>query len=343
MEAGRLIKEAILKVTEGINLAEAEAEAVMHEIMEGAATPAQTAAYLTALRMKGETVEEITGSARAMREKALRIRSDDPLVVDTCGTGGDRSHTFNISTTAAFVVAGTGIRVAKHGNRSVSSRSGSADVLKALGVNIDLAPPRTEECLNEVGVCFLFAPLFHGAMKHALGPRREIGIRTLFNVLGPLANPAGASVQVLGVYSDALVDLMGRVLVNLGSRHCFIVHGSDGLDEISVTGPSRVCEGRDGRVSCYHVEPGQFGMRKASLKAIAGGGPDENADILTAILKGEKGPRRDIALLNAAPAIVACGKAQSLQEGVEAAAASIDSGAAINKLEALKKFTRHAG
>ena len=235
-----MIKEAIAKITEGIHLTEEEAEAVMREIMEGNATSAQIASYLTALRMKGETVEEITGSARVMREKAIRILSEDPLVVDTCGTGGDRLHTFNISTTTAFVVAGAGIRVAKHGNRSVSSSCGSADVLKALGVRIDVEPVRVEECLNEIGIGFLFAPMFHGAMKHAIGPRQEIGIRTLFNILGPLTNPAGATIQVLGVYASPLADLMAQVLMNLGSQHCFIVHGLDGLDEITITGKTKI-------------------------------------------------------------------------------------------------------
>lgn len=252
---------------------------------------------------------------------------------------GDRLHTFNISTAAAFVVAGLDIRVAKHGNRSISSRSGSADVLKALGVQIELDTARVSACLEEVGIAFLFAPRFHRAMKHAMAPRQEIGIRSLFNLLGPLTNPAGATIQVLGVYDDALVDLLARALVNLGARHCFIVHGADGLDEVSITGPTRVCEGKEGRISCYHIHPGDFGMRVASLKDIAGGTPEENARILLGVLAGEKGPRRDIVLLNAAPAIVACGRADSLQEAVRLAAHAIDSGAAMKKLEALRAFT----
>jgi anthranilate phosphoribosyltransferase len=334
-----MIKEAIAKITEGIHLTEEEAEAVMREIMEGNATSAQIAAYLTALRMKGETVEEITGSARVMREKAIRIRSDDPMVVDTCGTGGDRLHTFNISTTTAFVVAGAGIRVAKHGNRSVSSSCGSADVLKTLGVRIDVEPVRVEECLNEIGIGFLFAPMFHGAMKHAIGPRQEIGTRTLFNILGPLTNPAGATIQVLGVYASPLADLVAQVLMNLGCQHCFIVHGLDGLDEITITGKTKICEGREGRISCYHIQPEDFGLKAGALKDIKGGGPDENARILLGVLKGEKGAKRDICLLNAAPAIVASGKAKTLQEGIKIAVRSIDSGAALEKLEALKAFT----
>jgi anthranilate phosphoribosyltransferase len=274
-----------------------------------------------------------------MREKAVHIRSDDPFVVDTCGTGGDRLHTFNISTTTAFVVAGAGIRVAKHGNRSVSSSSGSADVLKALGIRIDVEPVRVEECLNEIGIGFLFAPLFHGAMRHAVAPRQEIGIRTLFNILGPLTNPAGATIQVLGVYASPLADLMAQVLVNLGSRHCFIVHGLDGLDEITITGKTKICEGREGRTSCYHIEPGDFGLKTGTLRDIVGGGPEENARILLEVLRGEKGARRNICLLNAAPAVVASGKARTLQEGIEIAAKAIDSGAALEKLEALKSYT----
>ena len=334
-----MVKEAIAKVVEKVNLTEAEAEAVMREIMEGNATPAQIAAYITALRMKGETVEEITGSARVMREKAIRIRATDPYVVDTCGTGGDQMNTFNVSTTAAFVVAGAGITVAKHGNRSVSSSCGSADVLKALGVKIDYPPEKVEECLNEVGIGFLFAPLYHGAMKHAIGPRQEIGVRTIFNILGPLTNPAGASIQVLGVYSSELADLMAQVLMNLGSLHCFSVWGHDGLDEITITTKTKICEGKEGKIKCYHIEPKDFDLRPARIKDIIGGTPDQNARILLEILNGQKGPKRDIVLLNAAPAIVATGKARTLQEGVKLAAEAIDTGAAYGKLEALKAMT----
>ena len=336
------IKAAIARLVERVSLSEAEAEGVMREIMDGAATPAQIAAYLTALRMKGETVDEVAGSVRVMREKAVRIRVDDPLVVDTCGTGGDRKGTFNISTAAAFVVAGAGVTVAKHGNRAASSKSGSADVLRALGVNIDLPPAAVEDCVNQIGIGFLFAPLFHLAMKHAVAPRQEIGVRTLFNVLGPLTNPAGASIQILGVYADELTDLMAQVLVKLGSRHCFVVHGEDGLDEITISGRTKVCEGKDGRISCYHMEPRDVGLPAAGLDAVAGGGPEENAKILLGILAGERGPKRDIVLLNTAPPLVACGKAKDLTDAIALASRSIDSGAAMEKLERLKRTTNSA-
>jgi anthranilate phosphoribosyltransferase len=334
-----MIKEAIAKVVDEVNLTEAEAEAAMHEIMEGQATASQIAAYITALRMKGETVEEITGSARVMREKAVRIHVNDPFVVDTCGTGGDRMNTFNISTTTAFVVAGAGITVAKHGNRSVSSSCGSADVLKALEVKIDYPPEKVEDCLNTIGIGFLFAPLYHGAMKHAVGPRQEIGIRTLFNILGPLTNPARASIQVLGVYDQTLSDLMAQVLMNLGSLHCFCVNGLDGLDEITITTKSKICEGKEGKVKCYHIEPGDFDLPTARVKDLIGGTPEQNARILLDILGGQKGPKRDVVLLNAAPAIVAAGKARTLQEGIQVAAEAIDSGAAMEKLNRLRVMT----
>ncbi|HLG22275.1 MAG TPA: anthranilate phosphoribosyltransferase [Candidatus Manganitrophaceae bacterium] len=334
-----MIKEAISKVVERVDLTETEAEAAMREIMEGAATPSQIASYITALRMKGESVSEITGSARVMREKATRVRVDDPLVVDTCGTGGDRMQTFNISTAAAFAVAGSGVTVAKHGNRSVSSSCGSADVLKAIGVRIDLPPDRVETCINEIGIGFLFAPLFHGAMKHAAPTRQETGIRTIFNILGPLTNPAGASIQVLGVYAPHLTDLLAQVLLNLGSRHCFIVHGMDGLDEITITGKSRVSEGKGGRVAAYTLEPQDFQIATGSVKDLIGGNAEVNASILLSILKGEKGPKRDIVLMNAAPALVAAGKAQTLQDGLAIAAESIDSGAAMAKLDVLREMT----
>ncbi|MBI5136548.1 MAG: anthranilate phosphoribosyltransferase [Nitrospirae bacterium] len=333
------ITEAIARIIEREDLSASEAAEVMTQIMTGGATPAQIGAYLVALRMKGETVDEIVGSARIMRDMATPVRVNDPLVVDTCGTGGDKSGTFNISTTVAFVVAGAGVTVAKHGNRSVSSRSGSADVLQALGVNLELAPPKVEDCVNEIGVGFLFAPLFHGAMKHAIGPRREIGVRTLFNVLGPLTNPAGAGMQVLGVYDRALTDILAQVLVKLGSRHCFVVHGSDGLDEITTTGPSFVAEGKGGVVDSYTIRPEDFGITRVGAPAIAGGDAAHNAAITRAILAGEAGPRRDIVLLNAAPALVAAGKAATLTDGIAVAAEAIDSGAAEDKLAALVGFS----
>ncbi len=334
-----MIKEAIAKVAERIDLSETEAEAVMREIMEGAATSAQIAAYITALRMKGESLSEICGSARVMREKSLKIRVNDPNVVDTCGTGGDQRHTFNISTTVAFVLAGAGVTVAKHGNRSVSSLCGSADVLKALGVKIDIPSERVEVCVNEIGIGFLFAPLFHGAMKYAAVPRQEIGIRTLFNILGPLTNPAAAAVQVMGVFSAGLTDLLAQVLLNLGSRHCFVVHGIDGLDEITVTGKSRMSEGKDGRVASYFIEPSDVGLPMGTPADLTGGDPEMNAAILNAILKGEKGPRRDIVLMNAAPALVAVGLSKNMKDAVALAEESINSGKAIEKLSALCEMT----
>ncbi|OGW55550.1 MAG: anthranilate phosphoribosyltransferase, partial [Nitrospirae bacterium RIFCSPHIGHO2_02_FULL_42_12] len=248
-----MIKEAITKLVEKTDLTGVETETVMEEIMSGLATQAQIASFLTALRIKGETVEEITGAARVMRSKATRINVAAHNIVDTCGTGGDRSHTFNISTSAAFVVAGAGVTVAKHGNRSVSSACGSADVLKALGVNIDIQPERVEKCVNEIGIGFLFAPVHHPAMRYAIGPRQEIGIRTMFNILGPLTNPAGASCQIIGVYSAHLTETLAHVLLNLGSTHCMVVHGSDGLDEITITGETRVSEGRKGKVRTYQI------------------------------------------------------------------------------------------
>jgi anthranilate phosphoribosyltransferase len=334
-----MIKDAIAKLADRADLSEKEAEAVMLEIMDGAATPAQIAAYLMGLRMKGETVDEIAGSARALRARATRILAADPSVVDTCGTGGDRANTFNISTTAAFVAAGGGLTVAKHGNRSVSSRCGSADVLVALGVRIDLPTARIEECVNEVGIGFLFAPLFHGAMKHCAAPRQEIGVRTLLNVLGPLTNPAGATIQVVGVYDEGLTELLAKVLIQLGVHHCFVVHGMDGLDEVTLTDRTRVSEGKAGVVSSYFVDPGDFGLARVRLKDLAGGTAEENAHVTRQILQGQKGPKRDIVCMNAAPAFVACGKARTLAEGYALAGRSIDSGAAIEKLERLIEFT----
>ncbi|MDH5527367.1 MAG: anthranilate phosphoribosyltransferase [Nitrospirota bacterium] len=330
-----MITEAIAQAIDGYDLTASQAGAVMREIMSGEATGAQIGAYLVALRMKGETVPEIVGSARVMREFATRIQVDDPMVVDTCGTGGDKAGTFNISTTAAFVVAGGGITVAKHGNRSVSSKSGSADVLMALGVNVEVPPEKVEEHVNSVGIGFLFAPLFHGAMKHAIGPRREIGVRSIFNILGPLTNPAGASVQVLGVYDQELTNTLAQVLVELGSRHCFVVHGSDGLDEITTTGPTRIAEGKDGSVSTFTLTPEEVGLPVAKSADLEGGDAAHNAEITRGVLAGMKGPARDIVLINAAPVFVATGRAGSLKEGVRLAEESIDSGSAEDKLHKL--------
>ena len=334
-----MIKDAIAKLADRCSLTEQEAESVMLEIMDGAATSAQIAAYLMGLRLKGETVEELTGSVRAMRAKALRIAVGDPLVVDTCGTGGDGAHTFNISTTTALVVAGAGLTVAKHGNRSVSSKSGSADVLSAFGVKIDLAPERVADCINEVGIGFLFAPLYHGAMKHCVGPRQEMGIRTMLNLLGPLTNPAGAAIQVLGVYESRLTSLLGTVLMYLGSQHCFVVHGMDGLDEITLTAKTQISEAKGGVLSNYLLDPGDFGLPLVPAKQLAGGTPQENAAITRDILRGRKGPKRDIVCLNAAPALVAGRKVRSLHDGFVLAGQILDSGAAAEKLALLIEFT----
>jgi anthranilate phosphoribosyltransferase len=334
-----VLKEALKKLAEGINLSEKEAQGVMLQIMQGSALESQIAAYLMGLRMKGETVEEITGSVKAMREMALHIHVGDPLVVDTCGTGGDGANTFNISTAAAFIVAGGGITVAKHGNRSVSSKSGSADVLSALGINIDLSPERVEACVNEVGIGFLFAPLYHGAMKHCANPRRDMGIRTMMNILGPLSNPAGATIQILGVYDHALTEKLAQVLIQLGTQHCFVLHGKDGLDEITLTDFTYVSEGKAGRISSYHISPQDFGLGKISPKELTGGTPQQNADIIKDLLKGQHNAKRDIILVNAAPAFVAAGKAKTLKEGYEEAKKVIDCGAAYEKMEKLAKFT----
>ncbi|SPP65322.1 anthranilate phosphoribosyltransferase [Nitrospira lenta] len=335
-----MIKDAIAKLADRTDLSEQEAEEVLSEIMDGAATSAQIAAYLMGLRQKGETVDEIAGSARAMRARATRIQVGSSIVLDTCGTGGDGGHTFNISTTAAFVVAGAGLTVAKHGNRSVSSRSGSADVLSALGVKIDLQPERVANCINEVGIGFLYAPLFHGAMKHCAVPRQEMGIRTLLNVLGPLANPAGATHQVLGVYDAKLTEVMAKVLVQLGSQHCFVLHGMDGLDELTVCDRTKVSEGKAGVVSNYFVTPEECDLPRVHKKEIAGGTPEENARITRDILQGKKGPTRDIVCLNAAAAIVAGQRAKTLKDGLRVAKEALDTGAAAEKLDRLVAWTK---
>ncbi|MDY7033612.1 MAG: anthranilate phosphoribosyltransferase [Thermodesulfobacteriota bacterium] len=330
-----MIPEVIGKVIEGHDLSESEMTGVMNQIMSGEATPAQIGSFITALRMKGETVDEITGGARVMREKAVKIKTSSPRIVDTCGTGGDGANTFNISTTAAFVVAGTGITVAKHGNRSVSSNCGSADVLKALGVNIEANPSTVEKCLEKVGIGFLFAPLLHGAMKYAIGPRKEIGIRTVFNMLGPLTNPAGADAQVIGLYAGDLTEKVASVLKNLGTKHAFVVHGDDGLDEISLASRTKMSELKDGKVNTYWIEPEEFNMKRCSPEDLKGGSPEENARITCDVLNGKKGPKRDIVLLNAAAAIVAAGKAKDIAEGIRVASESIDSGASQKKLDEL--------
>ena len=329
------IQEAIAKVIEGADLRRGEMTDVMNQIMSGKATDAQIGAFLIALRVKGERVDEIAGAASVMREKATPIVTKHDVVVDTCGTGGDHSGTFNISTTAAFVAAGAGLCVGKHGNRAATSQSGSADVLGALGVNIEASPETVSKCLDDVGIGFLFAPALHGAMKYAIGPRREIGVRTIFNALGPLSNPAGAKRQVAGVYSAALTETLAGVLATLGSERAFVVHGSDGLDEMTLTGPTRVSELKNGSVSTYDVSPGNFGLAQASPDTLRGGDADCNAEIMLSVLKGAEGAARDIVLLNAAAAIVAGDKARDLNDGVRVAADAIDSGKALEKLEGL--------
>ncbi len=329
------IQEAIAKVIEGADLSRGEMTDAMNQIMSGEATDAQIGAFLIALRVKGECVDEIAGAASVMREKATPIATRHDVIVDTCGTGGDHSGTFNISTAAAFVAAGAGLCVAKHGNRAATSQCGSADVLGALGVNIEASPETVSRCLDDVGIGFLFAISLHGAMKYAIGPRREIGARTIFNALGPLSNPAGATRQVVGVYSAALTETLAGVLGTLGAERAFVVHGSDGLDEMTLTGPTRVSELKNGSVSTYDVLPGDFGLMQAPADALKGGDADYNAEITRSILNGEEGPRRDIVLLNAAAAIVAGDKARDLNEGVQVAAEVIDSGKALEKLEGL--------
>jgi anthranilate phosphoribosyltransferase len=334
------IQEAIARVVDGNDLTAGETHSVFGLIMSGEASDAQIGAMLVGLRVKGETVDEITGAARAMREKATRISTSQEIVVDTCGTGGDHSGTFNISTATAFVVAGAGLCVAKHGNRAATSQCGSADVLKALGVNIEVGPDVVGRCLDEVGIGFLFAIALHGAMKHAIGPRREIGIRSIFNALGPLTNPAGASRQLIGVYDGSLTDPLARVLNQLGSERAFIAHGSDGLDEITLTGPTTVSELRDGSVNTFTLSPGDVGMDTADASALKGGDAETNAGILLSVLNGDGGPRRDIVVLNAAAAVTVGGLAETIQDGIPIAAKAIDSGAAREKLEGLRALTQ---
>jgi anthranilate phosphoribosyltransferase len=315
----------------------------MEQIMRGEATAAQIGGFLIALRSKGETVDEVAGFARAMRHNAISVKPRRSLVIDTCGTGGDGTGTFNISTVAAFVVAGAGLPVAKHGNRSVSSQCGSADVLEALGVNLDLSPKAVAVSIDQVGIGFLYAPQLHPAMKHAVGPRREMGVRTVFNILGPLTNPAGAQVQVLGVYDAALTDLMAHVLCSLGSQAAFVVHGAGGLDELSTLGSNQVTRLQGKTVETFSLDPQDLGLPRAALSDLKGGNPEENAVIARDILDGARGPRRDVVLLNALAALVAGGVADGLAHGLDLAAESIDSGAARKKLDQLVAFSNNGG
>ncbi len=334
-----MIQDTIRKLIERNDLSEAEMSDAMNEIMSGGSTDAQIGAFMGALATKGETFEELAGAARAMRRKAARIQTTSGIVVDTCGTGGDKKGTFNISTTAAFVVAGCGVTVAKHGNRAASSQCGSADLLEALGVRLDAAPEVVEEAIGTVGIGFLFAQVFHGAMRHAARARKEVGVRSIFNMLGPLTNPAGANCQVLGVYAPELTEMFAHALRLLGAKRTFVVHGHDGLDEISVCAPTRVSELNDGLVSTYDVTPEQLIGRTAVPEDLKGGTPGENAHITRSILGGEKGPRRDVVVVNAAAALIAAGVAGDFKAAVARAEGSIDSGAAAGKLEALVRFT----
>ena len=335
-----MIREAIEAVVNGEALSMEAAAQVMNEIMSGEATPAQFGAFVTALRLKGETVDEIAGMAQVMREHSLHVEVDGNLV-DTCGTGGDGSGTFNISTAAAFVAAGAGAKVAKHGNRAMSGSSGSADVLEALGAKIDLKPEAVAHCINETGFGFMFAQGFHPSMRFAAGPRREIGIRTVFNILGPLTNPAGAGAQVIGVADASMASKMAQALGRLGSRRAFVVHGNDGLDEISIAGPTRIWELTDGSVSEYDISPEELGVSSAPLSEIQASDAEASARILRAVLEGEPGASRDIAVLNAAAALLAGELVESLKEGVRAAAASVDSGKALQSLEAFIKLSQN--
>lgn len=333
------IQEILAKVVQKQDISQDEARQMMEQIMSGEVSDARIGAYLTALRMKGETVAEIAGSALAMREKALRVRAHG-IVVDTCGTGGDGSGTFNISTTAAFIVAACGVTVAKHGNRSITSRSGSADVLLALGVKIDIEPEVVERCLDEAGVGFLFAPRHHGAMRHAMGPRKELGYHTVFNILGPLTNPAGATRQLIGVFDAQWVETMARTLGRLGSQQAMVVHGFDGLDEITTTGPTHVAELKaDGTVVTYTIEPEQFGLPRVSPDALLGGDAEFNAGITRKILAGERGACRDIAVLNAGAALKVAGVVEEIGTGVAMAAEAVDSGKAADRLQRLIRLS----
>lgn len=348
-----MIRKAIAMVVEHTDLTEGEMIEVMNQIMSGECTPAQIAAFITALRMKGETIEEITGAARVMRERATPIRVgkgvldidrddinvDRETILDVVGTGGDGTNTFNISTTVSFVVSACGVKVAKHGNRSVSSACGSADVLEKLGINLDVTPETVVNCIDQIGIGFLFAPALHGAMKHAIGPRREIGIRTIFNILGPLTNPAGADCQVMGVYRPELVEKLAGVLHKLGCRHGFVVHGSDGMDEITLTGETMIAEVTPDGVTMATVIPEQLGLARCHMEALKGGDAVANAVIVKAVLAGECGPRRDVVLLNAAYALVAAGKAITAAEGIILAAEAIDSGRALQQVAKLAALT----
>jgi len=335
-----MFKKAISKVVSGTHLSGEEAIAVMDCIMSGKATDAQIGAFITALRIKGETVDEITGFAKVMRQKATPVTTSHPTLIDIVGTGADGSNTFNVSTTVSLMVAAVGVPVAKHGNRSVSSLCGSADVLEALDVNINLTPEQVGACIDNVGIGFLFAPALHGASKYAIGPRREIGIRTVFNILGPLTNPAGAQNMVVGVYDPNLTEVLAGVLANLGTSSAIVCHGAGGLDEISNLGPTKISEVKNGKVTTYYFDPQKHNFSYSTLDQLKGGTAQENANITRSILQGEQGPRRDIVLLNAALSLVVAGAVGDVDEGVAKAAAVLDSGVAMEKLNELIKFSQ---
>jgi anthranilate phosphoribosyltransferase len=338
-----MFKENLSKIVKRENLNEEQMSQMITEIFSGDITDAQIGAMMAALATKGETFEELAGAARAMRRKALRIQTSAATVVDTCGTGGDGAHTFNISTTTSFVVAACGVTVAKHGNRSVSSQCGSADLLEALGVKLDTAPEIVEEAVQDIGIGFLFAPLYHGAMRFAAKARKEVGLRSIFNMLGPLTNPAGANCQLLGVYAPELTEMFAHALQLLGAKRAFVVHGHDGLDEISVCAPTRISELKDGLIRTYDISPEQFFSELAEPADLLGGNPAENAQITRNILSGEKGPKRNVVLINASAALVAAGQAEDLKQGIRMAETAIDDGAAAKKMEALIKYSQENG
>ena len=335
-----MIREYIKSLVDGRDMSLAESEEAMSEIMTGKATPSQISALITALRIKGETIEEISGFAKIMRDHAVKLPLKSDYFVDTCGTGGDVSGTFNISTVSSFVAAGAGVTIAKHGGRAVSSKCGSADLLEKLGIKIDITPEKVSQCIDAIGIGFIFAPLFHQAMKYAATTRKEIGIRTIFNILGPVSNPANTKGQLMGVYSPQLTSVMANVLKNQGCETAIVVYGMDGIDEISVSGQTKISHLSNGIIKEYFIEPENFGIKRQPMSSILGGSTEENAAIAVNILEGkEKGPKRDVVVLNAAAAIVVGKKAADLNEGLELAKRSLDSGAAMEKLEKLRRFT----
>ena len=334
-----MMNEYIKKLIEGQDLTIQEANAAMDTIMSGEATSAQIGSYLTALRMKGETIEEITGCAKGMRERCIQLVGKGDLM-DIVGTGGDCTNTFNVSTVSSFVVAAGGVKIAKHGNRSVSSKCGSADVLEALGVKLDLTKEQNESVLEKTGICFMFAPIYHSAMKYVAAPRKELGVRTIFNILGPLANPAYANLQVMGVYSEELVEPMAKVLSNLGVKRAMVVHGADGVDEVSICGLTKVCEVREDGLRSYMINPEELGLRLAKPEEIKGGLAEENKEIALSILRGEKGAKRDMVLINSAVALYTALDDITLKECVEMAAELIDSGKALEKMQDFVNATR---